>query len=279
MSKGYSDGFQYSSYQKGEITGAGQDEFNRLSQVIGTNIQKITQNVSSVQKMVNQIGTTQDSESLRSQLHQVQNYTNQLAKDTHQHLRELTSLDQSSSQSDQRQNKFLKEKLTNNFTEALKNFQAVQRLAAQKEKESVMRARAHSGLRGDPFSDGPPGTGTALIDLASPTQSQKVLQMEEEVDIELLREREQAVKKLESDIQDVNQIFKDLASLVHEQGDIIDSIEANVESSAIQVEQGTQQLSKARQHQAAARRKACYIVIILVIVAVIVGLIIYLTSK
>ncbi|XP_022254137.1 syntaxin-7-like isoform X2 [Limulus polyphemus] len=275
MSRGYSDGFQYSSYQKGETTGAGQDEFNRLSQVIGTNIQKITQNVSSVQKMVNQLGTTQDSESLRTQLHQVQNYTNQLAKDTHQHLRELTSLDQSSSQSDQ--NKFLKEKLTSNFTEALKNFQAVQRLAAQKEKESVMRARAHSGLRGDPFSDGPPGTGTALIDLASPTQSQKVLQMEEEVNVELLREREQAVKKLESDIQDVNQIFKDLASLVHEQGDIIDSIEANVESSAIQVEQGTQQLAKARQHQVAARRKACYLVIILVLVAVIVGLIIYLS--
>ncbi|XP_022240893.1 syntaxin-12-like isoform X2 [Limulus polyphemus] len=279
MSKGYSDVLQFSSFQQGENFGCEQDEFNRLSQVVGTNIQKITQNVSSVQKMVNQLGTTLDSESLHSQLHQIQNYTNQLAKDTHQHLRKLISLDKSSSQHDQRQNTFLKEKLTNNFTEALKNFQAVQRLAAQKEKASVMRARLYSGLQGDPNADESPDIGTALIDLASPTHSQTALQIEDEVDLELLREREQSIKKLESDIVDVNQIFKDLASMVYEQGEIIDSIEANVESSAIHVEQGTQQLVKARHHQAKVRRKKCFLVVFGIIVLVVVMVIIVIATK
>lgn len=48
--------------------------------------------------------------------------------------------------SEQKQRKMQKERLTNEFSEALKNFQVIQRTAAQKEKESVNRARANSGL-------------------------------------------------------------------------------------------------------------------------------------
>ena len=51
------------------------------------------------------------------------------------------------------------------------------------------------------------------------------------------------------DIVEVNQIFKDLATMVHEQGEVIDSIEANVETASIQVNEGTAQLSKARDYQ------------------------------
>ena len=79
--------------------------------------------------------------------------------------------------------------------------------------------------------------------------AQTQLQMEEEVDLEDLREREQSIRKIESDIVDVNQIFKDLATMVHAQGEVIDSIEANVESAAIQVQEGASQLSKARDYQ------------------------------
>jgi hypothetical protein len=41
--------------------------------------------------------------------------------------------------------------------------------------------------------------------------------LDEEQNIEELRERERAIQQLESDIVDVNTIFKDLATLVHEQ--------------------------------------------------------------
>lgn len=61
----------------------------------------------------------------------------------------------------------------------------------------------------------------------------------------MLREREQAIRKIEGDIVEVNQIFKDLATMVHDQGEVIDSIEANIESSSIQINEGTTQLIKA----------------------------------
>lgn len=90
-----------------------------------------------------------------------------------------------------------------------------------------------------------------MIDLhpTAKSSAQVQLQMEEEVDLEELREREQSIKKIESDIVDVNQIFKDLATMVHTQGEMIDSIEANVESAAIQVQEGGTQISKARDYQ------------------------------
>ena len=141
----------------------------------------------------------------------------------------------------------LKEKLTSEFLESLKNFQVIQRTAAQKEKESIIRARANSMNRGQMSSD-----DSNLIDLQSqdgaPPQHQINLQIEEEVDLDLLREREQSIKKIETDIVDVNQIFKDIAKIVHEHNEVIDSIEANVETATIHVNEGAQQIARAREY-------------------------------
>lgn len=56
-------------------------------------------------------------------------------------------------------------------------------------------------------------------------------------------------KKFQADIVDVNTIFKDLATMVHEQGEMVDSIEANVESAQMRVEEGTTQLGLASTYQ------------------------------
>ncbi|CAG2182093.1 unnamed protein product, partial [Oppiella nova] len=78
--------------------------------------------------------------------HEVQHYTNQLAKDTNNNLKELAQLPQPTNVSEQKQRRMLRERLTNDFSEALKNFQVIQRTAASKEKESVIRVRTNSGL-------------------------------------------------------------------------------------------------------------------------------------
>ena len=48
---------------------------------------------------------------------------------------------------------------------------------------------------------------------------------------------------------DVNTIFKDLATMVHEQGEMVDSIEQNVESATVRVQEGTAQLSMAETYK------------------------------
>merc|ERR1712013_590012 len=102
---------------------------------IGTNIQKILQNVSSMQRMITQIGTPQDNSQLQNQLHQIQHYTGQLAKDSSKQLKELNNYPPEEAL-DPRQWKLQRERLQADFTKALDNFQRAQRSAAQKEKDS-----------------------------------------------------------------------------------------------------------------------------------------------
>lgn len=44
---------------------------------------------------------------------------------------------------------------------------------------------------------------------------------------------------------DVNQIFKQLGTIIHDQGAVVDSIESNVEFATHNVENGTQELRQA----------------------------------
>ena len=67
----------------------------------------------------------------------------------------------------------------------------------------------------------------------------------------------------QSDIVDVNTIFKDLATMVHEQGEFVDSIEANVEATQVRVSEGTEQLRQAEQYKVSLIKVllACFVVV------------------
>ncbi|RMC12981.1 hypothetical protein DUI87_10510 [Hirundo rustica rustica] len=58
------------------------------------------------------------------------------------------------------------------------------------------------------------------------SQPQAQVQDEEitEDDLRLIEERESSIRQLEADIMDINEIFKDLGMMIHEQGDVIGTI-------------------------------------------------------
>uniref|UniRef100_A0AAY4EE78 Syntaxin-12 n=2 Tax=Denticeps clupeoides TaxID=299321 RepID=A0AAY4EE78_9TELE len=252
-------------------------DFNSLIQTCSANIQKITQNTAQIKSMVNQLGTRQDSSELEGKLQQIQHYTNQLAKETNKHLKDLGSLPLPMSPSEQRQQKIQKERLMNDFSAALNNFQVVQRRAAEKEKESVARARAGSRLSAED------GTRDEQLVSFNDDWGQTTTQAEEaaitEEDLELIKERETNIRQLESDIMDVNQIFKDLAVMIHDQGEMIDSIEANVESAEVHVERGAEQLQRAAYYQQKSRKKMCILALGLSVVVSILAIIIWRVSQ
>merc|ERR1712126_498756 len=106
-------------------------------------------------------------------------------------------------------------------------------------------------------------------------QSRTQMVIEEEERISQLQQREQSMRQLESDIVDVNTIFKDLATMVHEHGEIVDSIEQNIESTTVQVTTGTEQLRQAADYQSKARKKKIILAVLgLVILGILVGVIV-----
>jgi len=262
--EGYSNSYQNS-------TSARETEFQRLAQNIGTNIQKIQQNVSSMQRMITQIGSPQDNTQLQNQLHQIQHYTQQLAKDSSKQLQDLNNYG-SQEAADPRQWKLQRERLQADFTRALDNFQRAQRSAAQKEKDAIKKFRTAGGQT---------QAETDLIDIEGGGDANRAqMMMQEEQNLEHLVERERAVTQLEADIMDVNQIFKDLAAMVHDQGELVDSIEANVETSSIRVSEGTEQLRQAERYQNKARKKKMILAAIgFIVLVIIISIIVHSASN
>ena len=108
------------------------------------------------------------------------------------------------------------------YLAALTRFQEAQRIGARKEKESLDRARAVSfrqqGYHESPFAD---NFASSPYQQDPLQQQQAVLPMEQEVDVRALRERDEQLRELETNIVEVNELFKDVAKLVHDQGSII----------------------------------------------------------
>uniref|UniRef100_A0A452FVW9 t-SNARE domain containing 1 n=1 Tax=Capra hircus TaxID=9925 RepID=A0A452FVW9_CAPHI len=95
-----------------------------------------------------------------------------------------------------------------------------------------------------------------------------------EEDLEAIRLREEAILQIESDLLDVNQIIKDLASMVSEQGEAIDSIEAGLEAASSHTEAASELLAGASRHQLRRRKVKCFLLaagvtVLLVIVLIV----------
>uniref|UniRef100_A0A0A9YMQ2 Syntaxin-7 n=1 Tax=Lygus hesperus TaxID=30085 RepID=A0A0A9YMQ2_LYGHE len=264
----------FSSYQNGME----KKDFNQMALNVGSSIQKISQNVVSMKKMVNLLGTPQDSQELRQKLHKIQHYTNTLAKDTSENLLKLSKYPIPQSPSENREYKMQKERLMDDLTDALNKFQEIQRLACQKEKEDVYQLKVNRGMNQGiappPQSKWGGSQGEQLIELTSPTQQRDVqLQLQqEEADLRLIEEQEASIRQLEQDIMTVNDIFKDFGELVHGQGEIVDSIEAQIEGAKIYVSQGTENLRDASRYKNKLRK--CKFMVMLVPAVVLVCLII-----
>merc|ERR1712179_566117 len=92
---------------------------------IGTEIQKIMQHASTIKRMCNQLGTNQDTPQFRKQLHQIQQNTEALGKQTSNKLNRLNAIAISRPKSrgalppEIRQQNLQKERLNNSFALAL----------------------------------------------------------------------------------------------------------------------------------------------------------------
>ncbi|GBP87876.1 Syntaxin-16 [Eumeta japonica] len=108
-----------------------------------------------------------------------------------------------------------------------------------------------------------------------PALSQKQLLLMQEDNTRMVAEREQEVNKIVRSIMDLNDVFKDLTNMVHEQGTVLDRIDYNIEQTQVQVHEGYKQLQKAEHYQKKNRKIHCILclgvtILVLVILLIIV---------
>ncbi|XP_078148203.1 syntaxin-132-like [Carex rostrata] len=83
-----------------------------------------------------------------------------------------------------------------------------------------------------------------------------------------IQERHDAFLELEKKLQELQQMFMDMAVLVEAQGDMIDDIEAQVIQSVDHVQKATETLKQAKKLQKNTRKHMCLAIIILLIVII-----------
>lgn len=89
-----------------------------------------------------------------------------------------------------------------------------------------------------------------------------------------IQAREKETLQIVKSIQDLNEIFKDLATMIIDQGTVLDRIDYNIEQTSTRVDSGLKQLQKAAKHQKKNRK----MMIIMVLFAIVTILIIILIA-
>ena len=85
-----------------------------------------------------------------------------------------------------------------------------------------------------------------------------------------IEERHTEILHLETQVLEVFELFKDLASLVDQQGEQLDTIESNVTKASMHVAAAEKDLTEAEVLQRKARKKQCMIAMICVAILVVI---------
>ncbi|XP_030075545.1 t-SNARE domain-containing protein 1 isoform X1 [Microcaecilia unicolor] len=227
------------------------NELQELFQETSVNVFRINSNVTSLERCLRSLGTPNDDQELRDGLHVAQQETNQIITSSTNAIKQLSEIIRGSS----RQERLQLDRLKNQLSEAVQRYGTMQKKIAEKSKSLLpMAQRSSKQSPRAPFSDLADDEkifngGDGMWQNHSETQDQALLEEITEEDLEMVRQREESIQQIESDMLDVNQIIKDLATMVYEQGDTVDSIEANIEITSSNIESANEQLAKASQHQ------------------------------
>ncbi|EDV23535.1 uncharacterized protein TRIADDRAFT_58273 [Trichoplax adhaerens] len=205
---------------QGYLPGRGRSTFNTISQNISSAIAEINRNVTSLNRLSKQLGTTRDGTDLRVKLRDMQQSTNATINETTRLVRESSS----SLDGFEKAEKLRFDKLKSDFMTAVKSYSTSQTKIAEKERATPLSSKRNYEVthRGeDPYLAEEKQRLVEEEDRRQKLDNLKMQQQQLDEDTELIEERSRQIHAIEADIINVNEIFKDLAVIVQEQGEVI----------------------------------------------------------
>jgi len=160
--------------------------------------------------------------------------------------------------------------LTQKFLELMKEYQEVQTTYKNKYKEKVERQYKIAK---------PDATPDEIEEAMESGDSSKIfanqildthLHAQAKNALAYIEARHRDIVRLEASILELHQLFVDMAVLVDAQGELLNQIEFNVNSSVAYTKEGVEQLKQAVEYQKKSRKKMCIIIVILVIIMIVI---------
>ncbi|KKK21537.1 hypothetical protein ARAM_006866 [Aspergillus rambellii] len=241
-------------------------EFHRLTESLSSQLFTLTSNITRLSDQIALLGTKRDTERVRERVHTLLAQTRAGFKEVGEGIKKVqTWEDVNPSQ------KWTQQKLSTEFKATLEEFQTVQRRALEKQRASAVAAR--TAVEDSEFA----AEGGAHQQQQQQQQQQLLeeqprLANQDEVDFQeaLIIEREAEIRNIEQSVGELNELFRDVAHIVHEQGGQLDIISENVERVHHDTRGANVELRSASRYQKNARNKACCLLVILAVILAII---------
>eukprot|EP01028_Stygiella_incarcerata_P014320 TRINITY_DN9354_c0_g1_i1.p1 TRINITY_DN9354_c0_g1~~TRINITY_DN9354_c0_g1_i1.p1 ORF type:complete len:282 (-),score=67.21 TRINITY_DN9354_c0_g1_i1:175-1020(-) len=255
-------------------------EWAKLDDAVRKELFQYSKDLSKMRKQVGLLGSEKDSEKLRDSLNQT---SEDLKERSRQLGDKLVVMKQSSTGRSGALRRQTYDKLWKNYTESMSAFKKLTSDSLSRQRMFVEARRTEiEELRGSGRKGGARGRGGAALATESSEFDESIRDEERQRLLEkenldariahneaLIQEREEEIVNVSQTIAEINEMFKDFATQVHSQGEQLDSIEVNTTRAEDRTAKATTELEKASKYQSAARKKMCYLLLILVVCATI----------
>ncbi|KAI9888810.1 MAG: hypothetical protein M1814_006264 [Vezdaea aestivalis] len=240
--------------------------FRTLSTSLSSQIFNINSSTSRLSSQLSLLNTRRDTPRVRERVHTLLEETAASFKEVGEGVKKIQAWeDVSPSQ------RYTQQKLGREFQASLQEFQTVQRIAIEKTRKSVGEAR-EGGEDDEGRAQGENQERQGQEQLLEQEQVQLASQDEVDFQESLIVERESEIRNIEQSVGELNELFRDVAHIVSEQGGQLDIISENVEQVRGDTMGADRELRSASRYQRNARNKACCLLIVLAVVLLIIVL-------
>ncbi|RYO86198.1 hypothetical protein DL766_003556 [Monosporascus sp. MC13-8B] len=248
-------------------------EFTRLSQDLMNKLFHLQGNISKLRSEISLLGTRRDNPRLRERVHTLLEESTVQFKDVGEGVKKVQTWDDVTPTQ-----KYSQQKISREFKAALAEFQTLQRTALDKQRASVSAAKAALDSAESPSAADPFAAGDRQHQQLQMQQERIHLAPQDEVDFQeaLITEREEEIRQIEEGVGDLNVLFQQVAQIVSEQGEQLQTIEDNAINVRDDVRGADYELRSAARYQKNARSKACCLLLILAVILTIVLLAVFL---
>ncbi|KAI1826890.1 t-SNARE [Xylaria intraflava] len=245
-------------------------EFSRLYHSLSNQLFRLQGEISKLRSDIGLLGTKRDNPRLRERVSIVLEESTGRFKEAGEGIKKIQAWEDVTPTQ-----KYSQQKLSREFKAALADFQSLQRTAIEKQRASVSAAKValESGPAGEEGIHGHEGQQLLLQQ-----QEQVHLAPQDEVDFQdaLITEREEEIRHIEEGVSDLNVLFQQVAQIVSEQGEQLQTIENNAVNVRDDTRGADYELRSAARYQKNARSKACCLLLVLAVIMTVVLLAVFL---
>ncbi|KAI9591690.1 t-SNARE [Syncephalis fuscata] len=225
--------------------------YSELISRIQTRVLTSNSNNARIQRLIQRLGTHTDSEKNHDELHALLEETHKLVCDTMADIKQLGSFPGKTPQEMMEQ-----QKLSRDYQMVIDKFKGAQQFAAERLQTLKVRVEAQQKQNAN-------------------IRLQKVMENEVTFNESMIQQRDAEIIEIEQGITQLNEIFRDLGTIVTEQQTLLDNIEHNVDSVAVSTQRGAEELTTANRYQRRGRQLKCYLLLVLSIILAFVILLVF----